>query len=92
MFFHQMHNVDPSDLEGQFTPEEADRITTMRRQYQDYPDRYTFDINYQRLEFTRWLVVHGCLDEWREDPVAKSPAARGPRLQKHTGNRARQFT
>lgn len=56
--------VEPVELVGTFTSEETTRIMVLRRQYRTYPDRFRLDINYLRLEFARWLVVHGYLDEW----------------------------
>jgi hypothetical protein len=58
--------VDPIELADMFTLEESDRILALRQQFHSYPDQFKLEINYQRLEFARWLVAHGCLDEWQE--------------------------
>ena len=64
MFSYSPRKVEAVELVGTFTPEEMTRIMVLQRQYRTYPDRFRFDINYWRLEFTRWLVMHGYLDEW----------------------------
>lgn len=65
MFSYAPRQVEPVELVGTFTSEETTRIMVLQRQYRTYPDGFRLDINYWRLEFTRWLVVHGYLDEWR---------------------------
>jgi len=50
--------------EDQFTGEECARITSLRRQFLIYPDGFSLDVNYRRLEFARWLIAHGYLSEW----------------------------
>jgi len=51
------------ELVGAFTPEEAERIRELREQFHCCPDRYRFDFNYKRLDFVRWLVKRGLLDD-----------------------------
>ncbi len=95
MFFSQMRNAEPIapvDLLGRFTPEEVVHLIELRRHYRDYPDRYRFPINFRRLEFTRWLVAHGYLDEWREGAAGQNRADRTRRTQKHAVVSALQFT
>lgn len=69
MFLYPSRRAKPIALEDLFTPEQTVRIMTLRRQFDTYPDRYKFDINYRRLEFARWLVTHGYLDEWSDRQV-----------------------
>lgn len=69
MHFSLRRKAEPTELAGQFTSKEAAGIAMLRRQYRAYPDRYRLDINYRRLEFARWLVVHGYLHERCDSPV-----------------------
>ena len=64
MFIYRRRQADPIVLADQFTPEETVRITRLQGLFRTYPVCYTFDINYRRLEFARWLRDHGRLDEW----------------------------
>ncbi len=70
----RVESVEPVELADLFTLEESDRIMALRQQFHSYPDQFKLEINFQRLEFARWLVAHGCLDEWQEcqhDPRAR---------------------
>lgn len=49
---------------GQFTDEESKCIMSLRRQFLIYPDGFSIDVNYRRLEFARWLIARGYLSEW----------------------------
>ena len=69
MFFYRARKAEPIELTDQFTPEETARITRLHRQFNAYPFCFKLQINYRRLEFARWLVEHGYLDEWRESQL-----------------------
>jgi hypothetical protein len=69
MYFSQRRKAEPTELVGQFTATEATCIIVLRQLYRAYPDRYKLDISYRRLEFARWLVVHGYLNEWCDSPI-----------------------
>ena len=69
MYFSLRRKAEPTELVGQFTSTEATCIIVLRQLYRAYPDRYTLDISYRRLEFARWLVVHGYLNEWCDSPI-----------------------
>ena len=67
-----MRKALPTELVGAFTPTETDRITTLRQEFRRFPDQFKLDISFRRLEFARWLMAHGYLDEWcerRVDPM-----------------------
>lgn len=64
MYFSPRRKAELTELVGQFTPTEATCIMMLRSLYRAFPDRYKLDISYRRLEFARWLVVHGYLHEW----------------------------
>jgi hypothetical protein len=84
MYFSLRRKAEPTELVGQFTADEATCISVLRRQYRAYPDRYKLDINYRRLEFARWLVVHGYLREWCDrsvDEGLQMPDVRGKGCQ-----------
>jgi hypothetical protein len=84
MHFSLRRKAEPTELAGQFTPKEAACIAVLRRQFRAYPDRYMLDISYRRLEFARWLVVHGYLHEWYDSPVGEQremPDRRGQGCQ-----------
>lgn len=81
MFVSWRRQADPVELDDEFTPEESTRITHLRGQYRSAPVCYKLDINYRRLEFARWLVDHGHLDEWLgvpPDELAATQNRRGP--------------
>lgn len=63
MFSSRQQRAEPIELADQFTPEEANRITQLRGRYRSSPLCFKLDINYQRLQFARWLLEHGRLDE-----------------------------
>lgn len=69
MFLYPSRKAQPTELVGPFTPEQTVRIMVLRGQFHTYPDCFKFDIDYRRLEFARWLVIHGYLDEWSDSPV-----------------------
>lgn len=69
MFLYPSRKAEPTELVGPFTPEQSVRIMVLRGQFHAYPDCFKFDINYRRLEFARWLVTHGYLDEWSDRQV-----------------------
>ncbi len=76
MFFFQPRRVAPVQLSEQFTPAECDRISRLHRQFLTTPVCFKLDINYRRLEFARWLVEHGRLNEGYKtlpDPRGDSP-------------------
>lgn len=84
MFSYPWRKAEPVQVElvGQFTSEESVRIMGLRQQFDIYPDRFKLDINFRRLEFARWLVIHGYLDEWREsqaDQVGEALDLRNPK-------------
>lgn len=83
MFSYPPRTAEPTELVGDFTPEEAARITLLRRQYCLYPDRFKLDINYWRLDFARWLVVHGYLDEWCGSQSVQNDQALSVRAEKY---------
>jgi len=83
VFLYPSKKAKPVALEDVFTPEETVRIMTLRRQFDTYPDRYKFDINYRRLEFVRWLVAHGYLDEWSGRQVDQDGEALNVPSQKY---------
>jgi len=64
MFRYRQRQAEPIKLADQFTPEEAVRITQLQGQFRASPVRFRLDISYERLEFARWLLDHGRLDEW----------------------------
>jgi hypothetical protein len=74
MFISWRRQADLVELDNEFTPEETVRITHLQGQYRTAPVCYRFDINYRRLEFARWLVDHGYLDEWRGTPPGEVAA------------------
>lgn len=76
MFISWRRQGDPVELDDDFTPEEAIRISHLQGQYRTAPVCYKFDINYRRLEFARWLVENGHLDEWHGMPPYELAAAR----------------
>jgi len=63
---NQKRKASPAALVGQFTSEETDRLTQLQELFRAYPDCYTFDLNYRRLEFARWLQEHGRIGEWHD--------------------------
>lgn len=63
MFSYRQRRAESIELADQFTPEEAIRITQLRGRYRSLPLCFKLDINYQRLQFARWLLEHGRLDE-----------------------------
>ena len=73
MYFSLRRKAESIELAGQFTAKEAACIGQLRRQYRAYPDRYKLDINYRRLEFARWLFMHGYLHERCESLVDEQP-------------------
>ena len=66
VFMNQKRKASPAALVGQFTSEETDRLTQLQELFRAYPDCYTFDLNYRRLEFARWLQEHGRIGEWHD--------------------------
>lgn len=66
VFMNQKRKASPAALVGQFTSEETDRLTQLQELFRAYPDCYTLDLNYRRLEFARWLQEHGRIGEWRD--------------------------
>jgi hypothetical protein len=50
-------------LGDEFTPEEKARLTALRQRYLIHPEYRELGIDSRRLEFARWLVAHGRLDE-----------------------------
>lgn len=81
MSFLLRRKAEPTELVGQLTSKEAACIEVLRQRYRAYPDRYKLDINYQRLEFARWLVVHGYLHERCDGPGDESHEMTAPRSQ-----------
>lgn len=88
MFISQRRPPEPGELVGQFTAEEAVRITQLQGLFRTYPVCYTLDINYQRLEFARWLVEHGRLDEWSGERADTNDAAPNRPLTDYRWRRA----
>jgi hypothetical protein len=39
------------------------RLCALRRRFQDHPDHDDTDVALRRLEFARWLVLHGKLTD-----------------------------
>lgn len=66
MFMYQKRTARPTELVGQFTSEETDRLTQLQGLFRAYPACYTLDLNVRRLEFARWLQEHGRIGEWRD--------------------------
>ncbi len=66
VFMSQKRKASPTELVGQFTSVEADRLTQLQELFRAYPVCYTLDLNYRRLEFARWLQEHGRIGEWRD--------------------------
>lgn len=79
MFISWRRQADPVELDDEFTLEETVRITHLQGQYRTAPACYKLDINYRRLEFARWLVDHGHLDEWLSTPPGRLAATRNRR-------------
>jgi hypothetical protein len=69
------------ELVGQFTSEEADRLTQLQGLFRAYPACYTLDLNYRRLEFARWLQEHGRIGEWRDAQAEPPNGAAADRQQ-----------
>jgi len=46
-----------------FTAEELTRLSHLRRYFQEHPDHGENQAEIHRLEFARWLVLHGKLTE-----------------------------
>jgi hypothetical protein len=56
----QSHNTLPEVI---FTAEELARLSDLRRYFQEHPDHGDSQTQIRRLEFARWLVLHGKLTE-----------------------------
>ena len=78
---YQKRIANPSELEGQFTSEETDRLTQLQGLFRAYPACYTLDLNYRRLEFARWLQEHGRIGEWRDTQAESQDGAAAARLE-----------
>lgn len=52
-----------NSLDGRFTAMEWMRLLAMRQRLANQPDLCELDINVCRLQFARWLVKHGILNE-----------------------------
>ena len=64
MFAHQARRSPAITLaEDLFTHEEEARIQKLRHQFLNCPDSFKLDVNYRRMDFARWLVERGRLDE-----------------------------
>ena len=50
-------------LAGSFTDEEARRLEALQRRCGDWPLGVELGLDIQRLEFARWLVQRGILNE-----------------------------
>lgn len=48
---------------GLFTGEQRALLERLRRQYVLCPDSFQLDMDFRRLSFARWLVLHGHLSE-----------------------------
>ena len=51
-----------------FTAEEAQRLDAFQRRFGYQPHLLELGLDIQRLEFARWLVRHGILNEGLEQP------------------------
>jgi hypothetical protein len=49
--------------QGDFTAEQEAHIVALRQQFATFPDQFALELNYRRLEFVRWLVEQGMLNE-----------------------------
>jgi hypothetical protein len=62
------HAAEYPALEADFTPDEIARLVALHQQARGHLDRGDADAAMRRLEFARWLVEHGKLNEgWAPD-------------------------
>lgn len=61
--YNSSGNSRPATLGGNFTADEADRLTTLRRNFNSHAEYLGRVLDEHRLEFARWLVEHGKLDD-----------------------------
>ena len=59
----QPYATDSEVLAGSFTDEEARRLEALQRRCGDSPLAIELGLDPQRLEFARWLVRRGILNE-----------------------------
>lgn len=59
----QQHATDSEVLAGSFTDEEARSLEALLRRCGDSPLGVELGLDIQRLEFARWLVQRGILNE-----------------------------
>ena len=59
------HNANsrPATLSGNFTADEVDRLSKMRRDFHSDADFLRRVLDDRRLEFARWLLENGKLDD-----------------------------
>lgn len=56
--------IHPMSVDGaEWTVTEESRLSALRQQVQTYGPYHEFGLDRYRLEFVRWLVVHGKLSE-----------------------------
>jgi hypothetical protein len=56
-------DTDIGALACSFSPDELAQLFVLREHFQEYPDHGDSDAAIRRLEFARWLYLHGRLTD-----------------------------
>lgn len=55
---------EPAELDAaQFTEDEVARLLDLSRRFHDHGQSFELDLDANRLEFARWLFIHGRINE-----------------------------
>jgi hypothetical protein len=60
-------NSRPTTLSGNFTADEVARLSNLRRSFHSHADYLRRVLDDRRLEFARWLLENGKLDDQCQD-------------------------
>jgi hypothetical protein len=60
-------NSRPATLSGNFTADEVARLSNLRRNFHSHADYLRRVLDDRRLEFARWLLENGKLDDECQD-------------------------